>query len=105
MKQSISAKQKKRGRPPTGITPMVGVRLSSEVRQAVETWAKDQSDQPSLSEAIRRLVELGLSGHAIKIPRIIAPGDALTTAASDGPGGTKAPRRKKTRQRRFLGAR
>jgi hypothetical protein len=61
--KSISAKQKsdkKVGRPATGITPMVGVRLPAEARREVERWAKQRDDKPSLSEAIRRLVELGL---------------------------------------------
>jgi hypothetical protein len=61
MKRSISAKQKKRGRPATGITPMIGVRLSPDKRKAVEAWAKTMLDKPSLSEAVRRLVELGLA--------------------------------------------
>jgi len=61
MKRSIFAKQKKRGRPATGITPMIGVRLSSDKRKAVEAWAKTVLDKPSLSEAVRRLVELGLA--------------------------------------------
>ena len=29
--------------------------------RAVETWAADQDDEPNRSEAIRRLVELGLT--------------------------------------------
>ena len=39
---------------------MVGVRMSPESRKAVEAWAKRQDDKPSLSEAVRRLVEHGL---------------------------------------------
>ena len=58
---------------------MVGVRLSPDARRAVEVWAGNQTDQPSLSEAIRRLVELGLGGNA-KIPRIVASGDAAVAA-------------------------
>jgi hypothetical protein len=61
MKRSISAKQKKRGRPATGITPMIGIRLSADKRKAVEAWAKTALHKPSLSEAVRRLVELGLA--------------------------------------------
>ena len=62
--KSISAKQKsgkKVGRPATGITPMVGVRLPLEARRAVEKWAANQDDKPTLSEAIRRLVEQALA--------------------------------------------
>jgi hypothetical protein len=61
MAKSISVKQKKRGRPATGVTPMIGVRLSAGSRKAVEKWALQEPDQPSLSEAVRRLIDLGLS--------------------------------------------
>jgi hypothetical protein len=40
---------------------MIGLRASPELRKAVETWAAGEHDQPTLSEAIRHLVELGLS--------------------------------------------
>ena len=40
---------------------MIGIRLSLEKRQAVEAWANSALDKPSLSEAVRRLVELGLA--------------------------------------------
>jgi hypothetical protein len=59
MKKTISAKQK-RGRPATGIRPMIGFRSDAEMRGAIERWAKAQPDKPKLSDAIRRLVELGL---------------------------------------------
>jgi hypothetical protein len=64
MKKSILAKQKKagRGRPRTGSHPMLGLRASPELRAAIEAWGENQEDKPKLSEAIRRLVELGLKG-------------------------------------------
>lgn len=40
---------------------MIGLRASPETRAAVEKWAERQPDEPSLSEAIRRLVDLGLA--------------------------------------------
>ena len=40
---------------------MIGVRFSSESREQIEAWAERQADKPTLSEAIRRLVEVGLS--------------------------------------------
>jgi hypothetical protein len=40
---------------------MIGIRLSPDKRKAVEAWAKIALDKPSLSEAVRRLVELGLA--------------------------------------------
>jgi hypothetical protein len=60
--KSITAKPKKRGRPATGRFPMMGLRASPGTREKIERWAKSQPDAPSLSEAIRRLVELGLAG-------------------------------------------
>jgi hypothetical protein len=58
----MTAIHKGRGRPATGKMPMIGLRASPELRRAIESWAKRQGDSPVLSEAIRRLVELGLSG-------------------------------------------
>ena len=48
------------GRPRTGITPLMGFRADPVIRAAIVRWAEKQPDMPSLSEAIRRLVELGL---------------------------------------------
>jgi hypothetical protein len=52
--------KKKRGRPATGRDPVSAIRLSSALRLAIETWAKQQPDKPSRSEAIRQLVEFAL---------------------------------------------
>ena len=40
---------------------MVGFRVGPATRAAIIKWAESQPDQPTLSEAIRRLVELGLT--------------------------------------------
>jgi hypothetical protein len=61
MQLSIPVKLKKRGRPRTGVDPIVGVRMPPDERQAVEAWAAEQPDNPSLSKAIRHLVKLGLA--------------------------------------------
>jgi hypothetical protein len=66
MKKAISAKQKSRGRPATGITPMMGFRADPVIRAEIVRWAENQPDMPSLSEAIRRLVELGLKAKTAK---------------------------------------
>jgi metal-responsive CopG/Arc/MetJ family transcriptional regulator len=58
---SIPVLRKKRGRPATGQDPVLAIRLSSDLRAAVETWAEQQTDKPSRSEAIRRLLELALA--------------------------------------------
>jgi hypothetical protein len=52
--------RKRPGRPATGQDPVTAIRLSKEMRAAVDTWAAAQHDEPGRSEAIRRLVELGL---------------------------------------------
>ena len=57
---SIKAKPKRRGRPATGRDPMMGFRASPALRAAIVKWAEQQSDVLTLSEATRRLVELGL---------------------------------------------
>ncbi len=54
--------KKGRGRPATGRDPVTAIRLSKELRETVHKWADKQDDQPGRSEAIRRLVELGLKG-------------------------------------------
>jgi hypothetical protein len=36
------------------------MRLSDEFIEKIDAWAKKQDDQPSRTEAMRRLVELGL---------------------------------------------
>jgi hypothetical protein len=60
MAKSVSVKRKKPGRPATGTDPLMGFRASPVMRASVVRRAETQPDKPSLSEAIRRLVELGL---------------------------------------------
>jgi hypothetical protein len=76
MKKSILAKQKSRGRPATGQTPMMGFRATDELRGKIVHWAEFQPDAPKLSEAVRRLVELGLTVKAAK-GRTTAEGQKL----------------------------
>jgi len=49
------------GRKPTGTPPARTIRLSDEFLDNIDHWATQQEDQPSRSEAIRRLVERGLT--------------------------------------------
>ena len=61
MKSSTKNVVRKRpGRPATGQNPVTAIRLSAQMRESVDAWAARQSDEPGRSEAIRRLVELGL---------------------------------------------
>jgi Ribbon-helix-helix protein, copG family len=62
MRKSIKVNQKKRGRPATGRDPVSAVRLPVELTMAVDKWAEDHD--ANRSEAIRRLVELGLKAKA-----------------------------------------
>jgi hypothetical protein len=61
VKRSISVNRKV-GRPKKkgGVHPVSAVRLRPDISAAVDAWASKQSDGPGRSEAIRRLVELGL---------------------------------------------
>jgi hypothetical protein len=76
MKKPAPVKQKIMGRPRTGITPLIGFRADPVIRASIIRWAEKQPDSPSLSEAIRRLVELGLQ---VKTPvrRASKPGRKL----------------------------
>lgn len=58
MKKSISVKPKRVGRPPTGKDPLVGARFPEEAIALIDAWAK--ANTTTRSDAIRRLVELGL---------------------------------------------
>ena len=51
---------KRRGRPATGRDLQIGTRWPDETVALIDAWAAAQDDEPGRSEAIRRLVELGL---------------------------------------------
>ena len=58
MAKSISVIQKKRGRPATGVDPMLSLRLPAERIEAIDAWAEKEG--VSRSEAIRLLIDRGL---------------------------------------------
>jgi hypothetical protein len=58
MTKSITVHQKKRGRPATGRDPAITARLPETTIAKVDQWAAKNS--ATRSDAIRRLVELGL---------------------------------------------
>jgi hypothetical protein len=63
MKKSIKVEPKKRrGRPATGKDPHVAARMSVDLIGQVDAWGVANS--VTRSEAIRRLVELGLKAKA-----------------------------------------
>ncbi len=77
MVKSIKVNQKKRGRPATGRDPVSAVRLPAALTADVDKWAEDH--EANRSEAIRRLVELGLT---IKT-KAKQPSPARATRAKD----------------------
>jgi hypothetical protein len=60
---------------------MVGVRISADARKQIEAWAEAQADKPSLSEAIRRLFELGLKAAPHQRER--SPEPVVTAAPTE----------------------
>jgi metal-responsive CopG/Arc/MetJ family transcriptional regulator len=57
---SIPDNQKrKRGRPQTGVTPLVGVRLPNATIERLDQWAKRNGFE-SRAEAIRYFIEIGM---------------------------------------------
>ena len=84
MKKAISAKQKIRGRPATGVTPMMGFRASDKLRAEIVRWAEYQADTPKLSEAVRRLVEMGLaSASPHSSPRVLSTAKQSAARAAE----------------------
>ena len=55
---------------------MIGFRAEPALRTAIEQWAARQADAPRLSDAIRRLVEIGLG--SVKVARAQKRSDSPT---------------------------
>jgi len=73
VKKAATVEQKVMGRPRTGIRPLMGFRADPAIRAAIVRWAENQPGTPTLSEAIRRLVEIGLSkSSSSKRPRVLS---------------------------------
>jgi hypothetical protein len=104
MAKSIKVNQKKRGRPATGRDPVSAVRLPVDLTANVDAWA--ESREVSRSEAIRRLVELGLKAKAPARPagkpgrRLRA--QELAAKAIDGMIDPSAPPEERAQRRRRL---
>src|SRR5262249_8396318 len=79
MKQSVSAKRKKRRRPATGTTPLI--RLPEEFTIRIDAWAADHGGV-TRSEAIRQLVEQALARTPTKGPSQKAKAKALELAST-----------------------
>jgi hypothetical protein len=61
MKKSIKVHPKKRGRPATGKDPLISARVPAAIVTSIEAWGAMKG--VTRSEAIRRLVELGLKAR------------------------------------------
>ena len=64
-KKIVSDNKKKIGRPPTGIGTLVGQRWRNDQLEQIDRWRHAQPDKPGRSEAIRRLVEIGLKAKRL----------------------------------------
>jgi hypothetical protein len=98
--------RKRPGRPATGQDPVTAIRLSKELRETVDKWAASQDDEPGRSEAIRRLVELGLTVRTTKpkqAPHARADrAKELAAQAIDKMGDPAAPPEERAQRRRRL---
>jgi hypothetical protein len=59
MAKAKSVTPKKTGRPATGHDPVKTIRMSSDLVERIDQWAK-RNGKDSHSEAMRHLLELGL---------------------------------------------
>ena len=66
IRKTVGGKRRGAGRPATGATPSRTFRLTDEFIANLDAWAARQADHPDRSEAIRRLVELGLKAKGGK---------------------------------------
>jgi hypothetical protein len=60
IRKKVGGRRPGAGRPATGSDPSRSFRLSDEFIATLDAWSARQDDAPTRSEAIRRLVELGL---------------------------------------------
>jgi hypothetical protein len=107
MKKSISVNKKSRGRPKKkgGVYPVTAVRLPPALGAEVDKWAHSEADTPTRSEAIRRLVELGLTVKAKSAPserQRAAFADLASKAIDSLTVGTPDNDEKASRKRRLI---
>jgi hypothetical protein len=107
MKKSISVNKKSRGRPKKkgGVYPVTAVRLPPALGAEVDKWAHSEADAPTRSEAIRRLVELGLTVKTKSAPserQRAAFADLASKAIDSLTAGTPDNDEKTSRKRRLI---
>src|SRR5450759_741617 len=106
MKRAITKDTKKsRGRPATGIGIQIGTRWPSDIVHLVDEWRRQHPDLPGRPEAIRRLVELGLTIKTKAKPPSVARAHRakeLATKAIEKIIDPAAPTDERDRRRRHL---
>ncbi|WP_426525958.1 ribbon-helix-helix domain-containing protein [Bradyrhizobium sp. McL0615] len=104
MAKSIKVNQKKRGRPATGRDPVSAVRLPVELTAEVDKWA--EGHKANRSEAIRRLVELGLTvqqkGRKFSEGQQLRAREMANEAIDDMSDSSAHPSDQDSRKRRLL---
>jgi Arc/MetJ-type ribon-helix-helix transcriptional regulator len=105
MAKSITVASKRRGRPPTGgRDPGVHIRLPEAMLSTIDAWAT--SKEVTRSEAIRRLVELGLKvkapARAVSRPGLRLRAQELATKAIEKMIDPAAPPEERAQRRRPL---
>jgi DNA-binding transcriptional regulator YiaG len=68
----VSTKNR-RGRPATGINPVVGVRLPPQLLDDLDRWRALEPKISGRAEAIRRLIEAALGQHEPRAQPLISP--------------------------------
>lgn len=91
MAKSITDNTKKRGRPvTTGKGTLIGVRMLDRQLLVLDQWIAMQRDlELSRPEAIRRLVEIGLSSAKPVVPRRRVESVASGIDRASDPGGRR----------------
>jgi hypothetical protein len=104
--RAVLPKPNKGGRPPTGREPVRTMRLSDDFMAKVDAWAAEQDDEPGRSEAIRRLVEIGLtiktSASPVRKPGRRLRAQELATKAIEKIIDPSAPPEERAQRRRRL---
>jgi hypothetical protein len=62
----MTKQPEKIGRPATGIGVQIGMRWQPSLLSSIDDWRRKQPDMPNRTDAIRRLVEIGLAAKGGK---------------------------------------
>ena len=83
----------------------IELRASAELRTRIERWAAKRADKPSLSEAVRRLVERGLATAHSNLrpsPKAAAKASAMAGTQIDLLSDRSAPLEEREKRKRRL---